>query len=191
MQNVKRKWFLPAVPAILCCAAAQAQLPPELSQYAPLSVSRQSYLGMSSEEIEIRRLVSPLAYFTVFDHIAYRVDGDVVTLSGHVMNPGLRPDAKRVVRDIEGVRHVYNDIHFLTVSPAENQIRKAVFVAIYGDHALLPYTLNGSTVHIVVEATSVTLEGEVSSERDRQTIAAHAGAVRGVSHVVNHLTVSR
>jgi hypothetical protein len=175
---------------ILSCAAAHDQLPPLLSQYAPLSVARQSSFGMNLIELEVRRLVTTLPYFGVFDHIAYRVDGHVVTLSGYVVNPSLRHDAHEVVETIDGVYHVNNEIRLLTVSPAENETRRAAFVAIYADPRMRPYTLvSGGTIHIVVESNRVTLEGDVSSDDDRRRAAALAATAPGVV-VVNHLTVS-
>jgi hypothetical protein len=175
---------------ILSCAAAHDQFPAQLSQYAPLSVTRQSSLGQSPVELEVRNILSTLPYFGVFDNIAYRVDRNVVTLSGQVLHTGLRHDSEEAVEKIQGVRHVHNEIRFLAESPAENHTRKAVFVAIYADRILRPYTLvSGGAIHIVVEGNRVTLEGEVSSDTDRRWAASRAGTAPGVV-VVNHLTVS-
>jgi hypothetical protein len=86
-----------------CAAMTQGQVPPTLSQYAPLSVSRESTYFESPIELEIRRLLRTLPYYGVFDHLAYRVDGSVVTLSGQVITPELRGDAQNVVSTIQGV----------------------------------------------------------------------------------------
>jgi osmotically-inducible protein OsmY len=51
--------------------------------------------------------------------------------------------------------------------------------------------VSGGTIHIVVEGDRVTLEGEVSSATDRQSVANVVKAVQGVSQVANHLTVSK
>jgi hypothetical protein len=177
---------------LLSCAAAHDQFPPLLSQYAPLSVVRQSSFGMSVEEMAVRRLVTRLPYFGVFDHIAYRVDEHIVTLSGYVLRPSLRRDAEEVVETIDGINRVNNQIQFLTVTPAENEIRKAAFVAIYADPRMRPYTLvrGGGTIHIVVQGNRVTLEGDVSSDDDRRHAAELAARAPGAV-VVNHLIVSR
>jgi hypothetical protein len=173
------------------CAAAANQWPPALSQYAPLSVARQSSSGQNGIELEIRNRIRTLPYYGVFDHIEYRVDGDIVTLSGQVVHPELRYDAKAAVHEIPGVRHVHDQIRFLTVSPSENEIRKAVFVAIYADPAFRPYALvSGGAIHIVVEGNHVTLEGEVSSEADRRLAALRASRAHGVFKVSSNITVS-
>jgi len=171
--------------------AAGHDWPLALSQYAPLSASRQSSSGQNGLELEIRMRLRTLPYYGVFDHLEYRVEGDIVILSGQVVHPELRYDAKVVIHEIPGVRHVHDQIHFLTVSPAENEVRKAVFVAIYADPALRPYTIvSGGAIHIVVEGKRVTLEGEVSSDSDRQLAAVRASRAHGAFEIINHITVS-
>jgi osmotically-inducible protein OsmY len=175
------------------CAAAGAQWPPDLSQYKPLSVARQSSFGQNLLELAIRSRLRAVPHYGVFDRLAYRVEQGNVTLFGQVMRPELRFDAEEVVKEleVEGVHHVYNEIRFLTVSPPENELRKAVFVAIYTDRGLRPYSLvSGGAIHIVVEGKHVTLDGEVSAEADRQRAAALARSVHGVAAVENQITVS-
>src|SRR5262249_15010563 len=141
VRNVRRNLYHAAEFILFSCAAAASQWPPALSQYTPLSVARQSSSGQNAVELEIRKRLRTLPYYGVFDHLEYRVDGDIVTLSGQVVHPELRADAKAVVREITGVRHVHDQIRYLTVSPSENEIRKAVFVAIYADPAFRPYAI--------------------------------------------------
>ena len=119
--NVKLKAFQATAAVVVLGTVAQDQLLPELSQYAPLSVSREPTLGESSIELEIRRLLRALPYFGTFDHLAYSVHGSAVTLSGQVLNPELRNDAQSVVLTVPGVLHVNNEIRFLKDSPAENE----------------------------------------------------------------------
>jgi len=42
----------------------------------------------------------------VFDNLAYKVDGDRVTLLGQVVTPALKSDAGKAVKSIEGVAAV-------------------------------------------------------------------------------------
>ena len=46
---------------------------------------------------EVRHELLMLPYFGVFDYIAYKVDGDTVTLLGQVVRPSLKSDAGNVV----------------------------------------------------------------------------------------------
>ena len=64
-----------------------------------------------------------LPYFGIFDNLQYRVDGSVVTLYGQVTRPVLKSDAAGVVKHIEGVTRVDNQIEVLPLSPMDDRIR--------------------------------------------------------------------
>src|SRR2546429_9956197 len=66
---------------------------------------------------EVRHELVMLPYYGVFDDLAYRVDGDTVTLMGYVTRPTLKSDAENVVKGIEGVGRVNNQIKVLPLSP--------------------------------------------------------------------------
>src|SRR6478672_4735704 len=65
---------------------------------------------------EVRHELLMLPYLGVFDNLAYKVDGYNVTLYGQVTRPTLKSDAENVVKKIEGVEHVDNQIEVLPVS---------------------------------------------------------------------------
>ena len=58
-----------------------------------------------------------LPYYGVFDNLAYRLDGFKVTLLGQVTRPRLKSAAEQVVKQIEGVESVDNQIEVLPLSP--------------------------------------------------------------------------
>src|SRR6266699_3013372 len=62
---------------------------------------------------EVRHELVMLPFYSVFDDLAYKVDGAHVTLYGAVTRPTLKSDAERVVKKIEGVESVTNDIEVL------------------------------------------------------------------------------
>ena len=62
---------------------------------------------------EVRHELLMLPYFGVFDNIAYKVEGYKVTLMGQVTRPTLKSDAGNVVKRIEGVEQVDNQIEVL------------------------------------------------------------------------------
>src|SRR3981081_4518465 len=64
-------------------------------------------------EREVRHELVRLPYFSVFDNLAFKVDGDRVTLMGQVTRPSLKSDAEAVVKRIEGVNNVVNQIEVL------------------------------------------------------------------------------
>ena len=67
-----------------------------------------------------------LPWYSVFDNLSYRVDGDHVTLMGQVTRPTLKSDAEAAVKHIEGVQGVDNQIQVLPNSPDDDQIREAL-----------------------------------------------------------------
>ena len=189
---MKRNFCQVIAAMVFWCGAGHSEWPSTLSQHAPLSVARQSVFGMNALELSVRARIRALPYYGVFDHVSYRVYGNHIVLSGQVFHPELRHDAEVAVKELEEGLHVNNQIRDLTDSPAENQLRKAVFVAIYTNREMRPYALSAEApIHIIVEADHVMLEGEVSSDYDRQLAALLAKSIHGVSSVDNQLTVSR
>jgi hyperosmotically inducible protein len=139
---------------------------------------------------EVRHELVMLPYYSVFDNLAYKVDGSTVTLLGQVSRPSLKRDAESVVKKIEGVDKVVNDIEVLPPSPIDDQIRRAEFRAIYGDPALSKYAWGAvPPIHIIVNNGHVTLEGVVDNESDKNVANIRAKSVPGVFGVQNNLRV--
>src|SRR5580700_1366765 len=59
---------------------------------------------------EVRHQLVMLPWYSVFDNLAYKVEGDKVTLYGQVTRPTLKSDAEAAVKSIEGVASVVNNI---------------------------------------------------------------------------------
>jgi hyperosmotically inducible periplasmic protein len=139
---------------------------------------------------EVRHELVMLPYFTVFDNLAFKVEGDTVTLQGQVTRPTLKSDAENVVKRIEGVEHVNNQIEVLPVSPNDDRIRRAAYRAIYGFPALQKYSLGvQQPIRIIVRNGNLTLEGVVDSEGDKNIANIRARGVSGVFSVTNNLQV--
>jgi hypothetical protein len=172
---------------VLFCASAQSKR--SLSQYIPLNASRVSTFGENSAESEVHRSLQRLPYFGVFDHLAYTVEGSTVLLYGKVLNPILKDDAAAIAATAQGVTSVINHIKLLSDAPSDNQIRFAVFGAIYSDPMLGRYAFAGSggAIHIVVEGGRVTLEGEVALASDARRIVKQVGTVPRVLSISSHL----
>ncbi len=82
---------------------------------------------------DIRRALVTLPWYGVFDDLAFNVNGGTVTLLGQVVKPVLKDDAEHAVKRVEGVTSVVNNIEVLPVSMMDDQLRRAVYRAIYGD----------------------------------------------------------
>ncbi|MBK5293939.1 MAG: BON domain-containing protein [Acidobacteriia bacterium] len=141
---------------------------------------------------EVRHELVMLPYYGVFDHFAYRVEGSTVVLLGQVTRPTLKTSAERVVKDIEGVQKIDNQIEVLPTSPMDDQIRLATYRAIYGHTALSRYALRAvPTIHIIVKNGNVTLKGAVANEGDKNIANLMANGVSNVFSVKNELVVDK
>lgn len=148
--------------------------------------------GRARIEREVRHELVMLPYYDVFDNLAYRVDGYTVTLLGQVSRPTLKSDAERVVKSIEGVEKVVNNIEVLPTSPNDDRIRLAVYRAIFGHAALNRYAMRSvPPIHIIVKNGNVTLEGVVANEGDKNIAGIQANGVSGVFGVTNNLRVEK
>jgi hyperosmotically inducible periplasmic protein len=139
---------------------------------------------------EVRHQLVMLPWYSVFDNLAYKVDGDKVTLFGQVTRPTLKSDAEAAVKSIEGVSSVVNNIEVLPPSPMDDQIRRAVYRAIYSEPALSRYSIQAvPSIHIIVKNGNVTLEGVVDNETDKNLAYLRASQVPNVFSVKNNLVV--
>jgi hyperosmotically inducible protein len=140
---------------------------------------------------EVRHQLVMLPYYSVFDNLTYSVEGDKVTLSGQVIRPTLKSDAESAVKSIEGVASVVNNIEVLPLSPMDDNLRRAVYRAVYGDASLQRYAVQAvPSIHIVVKNGNVTLEGVTDTESDKNLANLRASGVPNVFNVKNNLVVA-
>jgi hyperosmotically inducible protein len=164
-----------------------------ITAVAAISADERTSPG-SAERItrEVRHELVMLPYYGVFDNLAYKVDGYTVTLLGQVTRPTLKSDAGNVVKKIEGVEKVNNEIEVLPASPGDDRIRRAEYRAIYGDNVLSRYALQAvPPIHIIVKNGNVALEGVVATEADKNVAGIRANGVSGVFGVTNNLRVEK
>jgi len=139
---------------------------------------------------EVLHELRMLPYVTVFDNLAFKVDGYKVTLLGQVTRPSIKSDAEKAVKGIEGVEAVDNQIEVLPPSPNDDRLRRALFRAIYGYGPLEKYSLGViKPIRIIVKGGHVTLEGVVDSQADKDMAGLRANGVSGVFSVTNNLQV--
>lgn len=140
---------------------------------------------------EVRHQLVMLPYYSIFDDLGFRVDGGTVTLEGAVVRPVLKSDAENVVKRVEGVTNVINNIEVLPPSPMDDQIRRAAVRAIYGDPQLGTRYGNQALppIHIIVKNGNLTLEGVVANNFDKNLINVRANSIPNVFKVTNNLVV--
>jgi hyperosmotically inducible protein len=129
----------------------------------------------------------------VTDDLAFRVEGSTVTLLGAVVTPTLKSDAENVVKRIEGVTQVDNQIEVLPPSPMDDQIRRAAVRVIYGDPQIGDRYGNQALppIHIIVKNGQLRLEGVVANQGDKNLINVRANGIANVFKVTNDLQVEQ
>jgi len=139
---------------------------------------------------EVRHELAMLPYVTVFDNLAFRVEGEKVILLGQVTKPSIKSDAEKAVKSVEGVEQVDNKIEVLPPSPMDDRLRLALYHAIYGFGPLEKYGMGvNRSIRIIVKGGHVTLEGIVDNQADKDSAGIRANGVSGVFSVTNNLQV--
>jgi hypothetical protein len=164
---------------------------------------------------QVRKQIVTLPVYGVFDNIYFGIKGaDTVVLYGKASRPTLKSSAERVVKQIQGVKNVDNQIQVLPVSPNDDKIRAQVYAAIYRYGPLQRYSsgrgrigrggpsvarmaggitndppIGWHAIHIIVENGNVTLVGVVDNDGDLALAEMRANGVPGVFSVTNELQV--
>jgi len=184
----KTQWSPLLVPVLVACsltAATQGDARPQ--QPAKDQRERKAEQNLLKE---VHHQLVLLPYYSVFDNLAYRVEGDRVILEGQVTRPTLKSDAENAVKSIEGVSSVINNIEILPASPMDDQLRRALYRAIYGDSGLSKYSWSAvPSIHIIVKNGNATLDGVVDNETDKNLAEIRAKSVPNVFSVKNNLQV--
>ncbi len=171
-----RKWFLPIFISAVCVSVAAAQTPADQAQQRLVK--------------EVRHELVMLPFYNLFDNLSFRVDGGKVTLMGQVTRPILKSDAEGVVKQIPGVQSVDNQIEVLPLSANDDQLRFALYRAIYSQAPLQTLSIRAvPPIHIIVKNGDVTLEGVVATQLEKDVAGIAANGVSGVFSVTNNLRV--
>jgi osmotically-inducible protein OsmY len=174
MRNILRIGCVAVLAAV--CASAQQQHP---------------WAGRTLDTLEqnIHERLAVLPSYGVFDTVRFEVQGKTVTLSGQVVREAVKQTAERMVKRVDGVEKVVNQIEVLPSSRRDDALRMNVYRAIYESRQLEKYGTRASpSVHIIVKDGWVTLEGVVDSEADRSLV--HLQALKASAHVSENLRVA-
>jgi hyperosmotically inducible protein len=156
-------------------------------------------LSMSARTIDpkgdladaVRHELVMLPYYSVFDDLQFSVDNGAVTLAGDVTRPSLKSDAANVVKHIQGVTNVVNNIKVLPLSSLDNRIRVATYRSVFGYAGLYRYAMGTNpSIRIIVDNGRVTLKGVVANQGDKNIAYIRANGVPGVFSVTNELLVA-
>lgn len=166
---------------------------------------------------DVERQLQRLTNYGVFDHVRFAVDGPKVTLYGSAVSLGLKRDAERAVKKVEGVEIVDNRIEELPSSSFDDRLRFEAYLAVYGGSGLDRYLPGGGLsrfeysrlansvarfgiqgepqfrlahpVHILVKNQRVELVGAVDSTFDKRIAEMRVRQLPGIFSVTNNLDV--
>jgi hyperosmotically inducible protein len=141
---------------------------------------------------EVRHELLMLPYYSLFDDMEFCVQGRTVTLNGSLTSEHAitKSDAENVVKRIEGVEKVVNNIKVLPPSPMDDRIREQMYRAIANTGGLSKYFWAAApSIHIIVANGRATLAGYVMNEGDKNMAGIAANGVPGVFQVTNNLRV--
>jgi hyperosmotically inducible protein len=166
---------------------------------------------------EVQKRIRSLNNYNVFDWITFGFHEKTVVLKGYASRPTLKSSAANVLKGIEGVESVDNQIEVLPLSNNDDRIRAAVYNRIFTQPSLRKYNANQGTarqavgpgpsvammaggitndpprgfhgIHIIVKNGNVTLYGVVNNESDAAIAGMQANSTPGVFSVDNDLIV--
>lgn len=182
MKTIMKKML--AFAAMLLIATSAAMAAPK-----PVDENEKSYQQVSKQ---VRHELVTLPYFGVFDNLAYKVEGNTVTLYGQVVRPSTRSDAARRVARIKGVERVVNNIEVLPLSRFDDEVRVNTYRALARTGGLYRYLMGTNpSIRIIVNRGQLTLEGVVANEGDKNLANVVAHGVPGAFSVTNNLRTDR
>jgi hyperosmotically inducible periplasmic protein len=139
---------------------------------------------------KIRHELAMLPYISEFDFISFAMVGNDVILSGWTVRQTNRSDAQNIVKNIEGVGTIINNIDVLPLGSMDMRIRA-------GARAVLQRNLaryfwgSGSDIKIIVKNGDVILLGAVTNSGDKDIAGIRINSLPGVFHVFNLLQVQK
>ncbi len=161
----------------------------------------------------VRKAIVTLPNYGVFDDLSFDIQESTVILRGFASRPSLKESVSQVVKKIQGVEKVINQIEVLPLSPRDDDVRVDLYTNIYGDTALSRFGSRSATpqfssiaregfgitnnppigyhaIHIIVKGGHVTLAGIVDTPGDSIIAETRVRGTFGVFSVTNDLMVT-
>jgi hyperosmotically inducible periplasmic protein len=201
-------------PALVAALVFSLAAPTVLAQDPSPTWSQDDTLRIAKE---VQKKLGGLTNYGVFDWITFGFHGKSVVLKGFASRPVLKSSAANVLKSIQGVESVDNQIEVLPASMNDDRIRAAVYSRIYTQPGLRKYNANqgniaqamspgGSAalmaggitnnppvgfhaIHIIVKNGNVILYGVVNNQTDVAIAGMQANSTPGVFSVDNDLNV--
>jgi hyperosmotically inducible periplasmic protein len=168
---------------------AAGMIKPGSPDYKLLDVRHYRLTGGDAKVHErVRHELAMLPYISVFDFISFTISEGKVILTGWTIRHTNRNMAYNIVKGLEGVAQVTNNIDVLPLGQMDMQTRAGVRARL--QRVLARYFWgNGSAIKIVVKRGDVILLGVVASQADRDLALIQANSAPGAFKVFNMLRV--
>jgi len=141
---------------------------------------------------QARKEIVTYPFYTIFDNVELKADGNKLIVSGQVRQPFKKDDIGRLLAHVKGVAELENDLEVLPTSNYDDQLRHALARAIYGDPYFIHYGNQAlPPIHIIVKNGNVTLVGVVNNEVDRAKAENDARFAATFFSLTNDLRVER
>ena len=137
---------------------------------------------------KIRHELAMMPYISEFDFISFSLIGNDVILSGWTVRQTNRYDAQNIVKNIEGVGTIVNNIDILPLGSFDMRIRAAAR-AVLQQNLSRYFWGSGSDIKIIVKNGDLILLGSVTNPGDKDIAGIRCNSIPGVFHVFNMLRV--
>jgi hyperosmotically inducible periplasmic protein len=137
---------------------------------------------------KIRHELAMMPYISEFDYISFTMVGNDVLLSGWTIRNTNRSYAENVIKNIEGVEKIINNIEVLPLGSIDMQIRGAARAALQQNLSRY-FWGSGSDIKIIVKNGDIILLGSVTNEGDKNIAGIRCNSIRNAFHVFNLLRV--
>jgi osmotically-inducible protein OsmY len=138
---------------------------------------------------KIRHELAMMPYISEFDFISFTMVGNDVILSGWTVRQTNRSDAQNIVKNIEGVGRIINNVDVLPLGSFDMRIRAAARAALQVNLSRY-FWGSGSDIKIIVKNGDVILLGTVINSGDKDIAGIRLNSVPGVFHVFNLLRIA-
>jgi hyperosmotically inducible protein len=137
---------------------------------------------------KIRHELAMMPYWSEFDFISFTLNGSEVILTGWTVRITNRDTAANIVKNIEGVETVINNIDVLPLGRFDMDIRAQARMRL--QRQLSRYFWgSGSDIKIIVKRGQIILLGTVGNQMDKDIAYMQCNSVPGAFKVFNLLRV--
>lgn len=139
---------------------------------------------------QIRHELAMMPYISEFDFISFNVMGSDVILTGWTVRITNRSTAYNIVKEIEGVERIVNNIEVLPLGSFDMRVRAGARAALQRNLSRY-FWGSGSDIKIIVKNGNIILLGSVYSKADFDLATIQCNSVPGAFKVFNMLRIQQ